>query len=128
MHKGNGRHPGAPSLSGSPNGPVPKPAQGGLRGPAGRLPEGCRADPRLGISKVVGFNLDGYSTMEPGNIRSHHYVMHRPLFDHVDIPWGKVILPGVCGNTAGDRTKGTAMRYQALASHAAMEALVRDKF
>lgn len=47
----------------------------------------------LSFAKVVTFNLDEYTPMDPGSIHSYHRFMWENLFSHVDISRSNVHIP-----------------------------------
>ncbi|MBM3335981.1 glucosamine-6-phosphate deaminase, partial [Candidatus Sumerlaeota bacterium] len=47
----------------------------------------------LDFSKVTTFNLDEYLGLSPRHSQSYHYVMHKNLFNHINISPGRVFIP-----------------------------------
>jgi len=47
----------------------------------------------LSFKNVVTFNLDEYYPMQPENVQSYVYFMHKHLFNHIDIPEENINIP-----------------------------------
>ena len=66
----------------------------------------------LSFAKVVTFNLDEYTPMDPGSIHSYHRFMWENLFSHLDISRSNVHIPR--GDIAPSARDAECRRYEAL--------------